>query len=839
MSCPSEATEAESDIGPCECSSESLDLKLLFALSHECDWSDGLRGFLYLILLAWCFLGVAIISNIFMEAVERITAEEKTRVVGGKTEKVLVWNPTVANLTLLALGSSAPEILLSVIEILLGGFKAGALGPGTIVGSAAFNLFVIIAICISSIPAGQTRRIKQFGVFVWTALVSVLAYLWLLVIIVGSTPNYVTVPEALITLLFFPALVYFAFAIDTQQYEKWGCRSRINPQQQGQRIVSKTKGTLNRIFHRQNNDKVFALEPREALKVVQALQVGKEHLTEEQLQEIGAALAPRSRAQRRAMALGIDRRAAHKAAKAGKSADAVLRLRMTLQSEPFMQLAAAAEETSLNMVRFEHLSYAVKEDVGTVHVSVVREGDTSEALYVGYKSRDGCGKDPATAGEDYEPVSGVLIFQQGEQRKTISVKIIDDEVPEANETFELSLTMPSFEKGMVSETYNWQEGRRCNVLIIDNDGPGQFTWSKKDVYVDEEANEARLQINRENGAHGTVSVSVQTCSGTALPHKDYVENQTTLTFEHGVSSVEVVIERPEALKQASPQMQKDGSPVDLSFTVQLKDATNGSTINKELETVVVHLNESEEQRKYMHQVATIINATLEAETAPDASTYLEQLRNAMSPNGGSDSPPTAIDWVWHVISIFWKVLFATTPPPSWNGGWPCFCVALAWVGAVTLVISEAATVVGCVMGLTPACTAVTIVALGTSLPDMFASKAAAVSDPTADASITNVTGSNCVNVFLGLGLPWLMASVYWTSQGCDGLYVPGADSLYVNVATFVGLACLCITGLALRRRYLGGELGGPEPAKTGFSVLFVLFWIIYITFGCCFASTPP
>lgn len=27
-----------------------------------------------------------------------------------------VWNPTVANLTLMALGSSAPEILLNVIE---------------------------------------------------------------------------------------------------------------------------------------------------------------------------------------------------------------------------------------------------------------------------------------------------------------------------------------------------------------------------------------------------------------------------------------------------------------------------------------------------------------------------------------------------------------------------------------------------------------------------------------------------------------------------------------------------------------------------------------------------
>lgn len=44
--------------------------------------------------------------------------------------KVRVWNDTVANLTLMALGSSAPEILLNIIEICGNKFVAGALGPG-------------------------------------------------------------------------------------------------------------------------------------------------------------------------------------------------------------------------------------------------------------------------------------------------------------------------------------------------------------------------------------------------------------------------------------------------------------------------------------------------------------------------------------------------------------------------------------------------------------------------------------------------------------------------------------------------------------------------------------
>ena len=65
------------------------------------------------------------------------------------------------------------------------------------------------------------------------------------------------------------------------------------------------------------------------------------------------------------------------------------------------------------------------------------------------------------------------------------------------------------------------------------------------------------------------------------------------------------------------------------------------------------------------------------------------------------------------------------------------------------------------MGLKSSVTAITFVALGTSLPDTFASKASAVNEPTADNSLGNITGSNSVNVFLGLGLAWLISAIYW------------------------------------------------------------------------------
>lgn len=80
-------------------------------------------------------------------------------------------------------------------------FRAGDLGPGTIVGSAAFNLFVIISICIFVIPRDEVRRVKHVSVFLVTATWSLLAYLWLYLIIDTISPGviHVSVKQCLIS----------------------------------------------------------------------------------------------------------------------------------------------------------------------------------------------------------------------------------------------------------------------------------------------------------------------------------------------------------------------------------------------------------------------------------------------------------------------------------------------------------------------------------------------------------------------------------------------------------------------------------------------------------------
>ena len=121
---------------------------------------------------------------------------------------------------------------------------------------------------------------------------------------------------------------------------------------------------------------------------------------------------------------------------------------------------------------------------------------------------------------------------------------------------------------------------------------------------------------------------------------------------------------------------------------------------------------------------------------------------------------TMFEALMHFFTITWKVAFACVPPTHWGNGYPSFLIALCFIGGVTAVVGDCASMLGCVIGIPDSVTAITLVALGTSLPDTFASMTACKTSDSADSAVGNVTGSNSVNVFLGLGLPWVIASNY-------------------------------------------------------------------------------
>lgn len=507
------------------------------------------RAVVYLLAMIYMFLGVSIVADRFMAAIEVITSKEKEVVIkkaDGRTTvvNVRIWNETVSNLTLMALGSSAPEILLAVIEVSHNKFVAGELGPSTIVGSAAFNLFIIIAICVSCIPNGEVRRIKHLRVFIITATWSIFAYVWLYFILSVSSVGVVDVWEAVLTFMFFPGTVVTAYIADkkilvykllSRKYRASN-RKGIVVQSEGLHDTEMVDGKANHlteepIFKGIDSDDVnvreFEQHRRDFIEILRELRHKHPNIDMHTLEEMAELEAvnrgPKSRAFYRIQAT-------RKLTGGGKVIKkAKIERRSSLQDVKIEE----KEDDGITNVYFDPGHYTVMENVGTFPVTVTREGgDLENTLYVDFNTEDGT----ANAGSDYQAAEGTLIFQPGESHKQFSVTIIDDDIFEEDEHFyvHLSNLRVGDAEGMFLSDFkaNLATPFMATVMILDDDHPGIFHFEDKELIVTENIGELLIKVVRSSGARGCVAVPFHAVDGTAKAGKDFEITSGELYFEN-------------------------------------------------------------------------------------------------------------------------------------------------------------------------------------------------------------------------------------------------------------------------------------------------------------------
>lgn len=580
----------------------------------------GPRAFFLAFEMIYCFLGVSILADTFVSAIVTITSKRK-RVKGptGRIATVKVWNDTVANLSLLALGSSAPEIALCTVEVLKNRMFVGKLGVATIIGSGAFNLLVIVAVCVVVIPSTEHRHIENVPAFIITAAFSVIAYIWLGFILVTNTTDVVDIWEAVVTFAFLPVLIWVSYKVDI--------------------------GDFHRIF------------PHRFLRFL----CGK----------------ARPSAVQHAPSLGF---ASDTVQTQGTSEKQTLEVNVTLR-----------EATCSG---------------GEVSCSYHTEELTAVRSY------------------DFEEAEGRLVFPEGVTEQSIKLEILPKSTHKIAREF----------------------------LVILDDAEGMVRFDPDD---DGGSESAILTV--------TIDPVCATLSGNQL-----------LRFLDKAGHID-----------------------------QLRLGT---------------------------------------------SEWVDQFFNVFYCNGSAEEQKTAsrMDWCWHILCLPWNVLFSLVPPVSYFGGWVCFLSSLVFLFFIAAILTDLAEMFGCVVEVADIVTAITFVSVGTSVPDLFTSLSAARQEPTADASVVNVTGSNSVNVFLGIGLPWTISAVYWKVNGrtpeWEARYpevaarMPGneaalvVDSLHLGygVLIFTSATVACISILLLRRKLLGAELGGPFMPKVCTFIGFLIFWFGFI-----------
>jgi solute carrier family 8 (sodium/calcium exchanger) len=373
--------------------------------------------------------------------------------------------------------------------------------------------------------------------------------------------------------------------------------------------------------------------------------------------------------------------------------------------------------------------------------------------------------------------------------------------------------------------------------------------------VPESIGEVSIKVMRSSGARGAVRVPYKTIDESAKGNgKDYFNVEGELFYDNDETeeTIDVTIINHQEYERNQTFRVELGVPYSV-------DSESGDRIplpeNKDEETMTAeeriailgqprlgeqfqlscNIRESVEFKGVVDQLLKKANMSLVVGT----SSWREQFIDAVSVNAGDDDDddngaegkeakkPSCGDYVMHSLSFFWKVLFAFVPPTDYLGGWAAFCVSILIIGFLTAIIGDVASAFGCTVGLQDAVTALSFVALGTSIPDTFASKVAALHDDYADSSVGNVTGSNAVNVFLGIGIAWSIAAFYHAYYG-NPFKVP-AGSLGFSVTMFCACSVICIGILLIRRlKPIHGELGGPAIPKYATAIILFGLWIFYV-----------
>ncbi|XP_041106130.1 sodium/calcium exchanger 1-like isoform X1 [Polyodon spathula] len=879
------------------------------------------RATVYFVAMVYMFLGVSIIADRFMASIEVITSQEKEITIkkpNGETSTttVRIWNETVSNLTLMALGSSAPEILLSVIEVCGHNFEAGDLGPSTIVGSAAFNMFVIIGICVYVVPDGEHRKVKHLRVFFVTATWSIFAYTWLYLILDVISPGIVQVWEGLLTLFFFPVFVLFAWVADRRLlfykyvYKRYragkqrgviieteGDRplpSKVDIEMDGKMLNSHAADFLDGTLALEVDDKDLDEEEtrRDMARILKELKQKHPEKEVEQLIELAnyqvLSQQQKSRAFYRIQATRLMTGAGNILKK--HAADQARKAVSMQEVRP-----EVVENDPVTKIFFDPGAYQCLENCGTVSLNVVRRGgDLTNTVSLEFRTEDGS----ANAGSDYEFTEGTLVFKPGETQKEIKVGIIDDDIFEEDENFLVHLSNVKVHLENAAENNpdtNHVETLAClgmpstaTVTIFDDDHAGIFTFEDPVMHVSESIGTIEVKVLRTSGARGVVVVPYKTTEGTARGGgEDFEDTHGELEFQNDeiLQTITIkILDRKEYDKQSSfyvelaePIWKRRGWTGDFIKTgefqygkrVYRKVHSRGRPIPSTVVCIAEEEDELEplkskddEERRIAEmgrptlgehvKLEVIIEESYEFKSTVDklikktnlallvkTNSWRDQFIEAITVSAGEDEDddecgeeklPSCFDYVMHFLTVFWKVLFAVVPPTEYWNGWACFIVSICMIGLLTAFIGDLASHFGCTIGLKDSVTAVVFVALGTSVPDTFASKVAATQDQYADASIGNVTGSNAVNVFLGIGVAWSIAAIYHNSQGRDFRVDPG--TLAFSVTLFTIFAFICVGVLMYRRRpEIGGELGGPRTPKILTSLLFVSLWLLYILFS--------
>jgi len=217
----------------------------------------------------------------------------------------------------------------------------------------------------------------------------------------------------------------------------------------------------------------------------------------------------------------------------------------------------------------------------------------------------------------------------------------------------------------------------------------------------------------------------------------------------------------------------------------------------------------EKQKKLRRESMKPLGSGGEDDSAPVVATPTEDLDddNELEDHESlMDWPETNLAIFFHIVLLPIKACLHYSIPdvrlPGNEGKYfRAMFMSVVWLAVFSFVMTDCMELLGPVFGISDFIMGVVFAAAGTSFPNVFASMVVA-RQGLGNAAISNALGGNVFNIFMGLGLPWLLYSFLGTD--------------YVNTDEFV---------------YMGLTSGGIVFPTLLLLALLVIFIIVLICTG--------
>jgi Ca2+/Na+ antiporter len=165
------------------------------------------------------------------------------------------------------------------------------------------------------------------------------------------------------------------------------------------------------------------------------------------------------------------------------------------------------------------------------------------------------------------------------------------------------------------------------------------------------------------------------------------------------------------------------------------------------------------------------------------------------------------DWAWYIVVLPLVAIMTFTIPDVRRPGMGKWCylaflLSIAWIGAFSYFMVLWTETIGNTIGIPPVIMGLTVLAAGTSVPDLLSSVIVARRG-CGDMAVSSSIGSNIFDILVGLPFPWILyTAIKGKPVSID------SDGLVLSLLILVGMIILVIGAVHCQGWKLTKKLGG-------------------------------